>query len=132
MPGTPPIVKRNGSSKITVGWPDRIAATKPFISCTPIADGCTARRTSQRFSGSPGLGGAISSAGLTCTTSYCLRSSWTSSQSGVGPDVHYIPLQFGMTLNRAGCFTIELTATDGTTGKTAHVEYQIRVLDLTP
>jgi hypothetical protein len=51
-------------------------------------------------------------------------------QSGVGPDAHYIPIQFGMTLNRAGRFTIELTATDGTTGKTAQIEYKIRVLDL--
>lgn len=51
-------------------------------------------------------------------------------QSGVVPDVRYIPLQFGMTLNRAGRFTIELTATDGATGKRAVVEYHIRVLEL--
>jgi hypothetical protein len=52
--------------------------------------------------------------------------------SGVGANVEYIPLQFGMTLNRAGRFTIELTATDGVSNKKSTVRYQIRVLDLAP
>ena len=51
-------------------------------------------------------------------------------QSGIGPDVRHIPLQFGMTLNRAGRFSIEVTATDGPTGKRSVVEYKIRVLNL--
>ncbi len=39
-----------------------------------------------------------------------------------------VPMQFGITLNREGRFTFELTATDVLSGKTATVAYPVRVL----
>ncbi len=39
-------------------------------------------------------------------------------------------MQFGLTLNRAGRFTIELAAEDRLAGKTSRFSYGIRVLPL--
>jgi hypothetical protein len=39
-----------------------------------------------------------------------------------------LPVQFGITLNRPGRFTIELTAEDAVSGKQARVSYRLRVL----
>lgn len=39
-----------------------------------------------------------------------------------------LPMQFGLSLNRAGNFTVELTATDHLTGKTDSVRLPLRVL----
>jgi hypothetical protein len=39
-----------------------------------------------------------------------------------------VPMQFGITLNRTGRFTLELTATDVLTGKTSMVAFPVRVL----
>jgi hypothetical protein len=40
----------------------------------------------------------------------------------------FVPMQFGLTLNRAGIFTVVLSATDRLTGKTAEVRFPIRVI----
>jgi hypothetical protein len=40
----------------------------------------------------------------------------------------FVPMQFGLTLNRAGSFTVVLNATDRLTGKTAEVRFPIRVI----
>jgi hypothetical protein len=53
-------------------------------------------------------------------------------QSGVAADASFLPMQFGLTLNRPGNFTIELTAEDRVTGKTSKVDYKLRVLPLAP
>jgi len=50
--------------------------------------------------------------------------------TGVDPQERLLPVNFGLTLNRAGRFTIELSADDRTAGKTALVRYAIRVLPL--
>jgi hypothetical protein len=50
--------------------------------------------------------------------------------SGVGVKDDAVPITFGVTMNRAGRFTIELTAEDRLTGKTATIAYAIRVLPL--
>jgi len=42
----------------------------------------------------------------------------------------FIPLQFGLTLNRLGRFTVELNATDKLSGKTARVTFPILVTNL--
>jgi hypothetical protein len=39
-----------------------------------------------------------------------------------------VPMQFGLTLNRAGHYTVELSATDRHSGKTARVAFPIRAL----
>jgi hypothetical protein len=49
-------------------------------------------------------------------------------RSDVPPDMAVVPMQFGITLNRAGQFTLELTATDALTGKTSKVLFPMRVL----
>ena len=50
--------------------------------------------------------------------------------SGIGLKEGMVPVHFGLTMNRAGRFTIELTAEDRLTGKTATISYPIRVLPL--
>jgi len=45
--------------------------------------------------------------------------------SDVPESMQVVPMQFGVTLNRAGRFTLELTATDNVTGATAKVSYQV-------
>ena len=45
-------------------------------------------------------------------------------------DVLRLPVHFGVTFNRAGRFTIELNAEDRVSGKTAQINYGIRVLAL--
>lgn len=49
---------------------------------------------------------------------------------GVGPKDQILPVQFGLTVNRAGRFTIEITAEDKIGGKRAQVSYGLRVLPL--
>jgi hypothetical protein len=46
----------------------------------------------------------------------------------VPEDLPIAPMQFGITLNRAGRFTLELTATDVIANKTAKVSFPVRVL----
>jgi hypothetical protein len=48
--------------------------------------------------------------------------------SDVPDTLQLVPMQFGITLNRVGRFTLELTATDVLSGKTAHVSFPVRVL----
>jgi hypothetical protein len=48
--------------------------------------------------------------------------------AGLTAQDRFLPLQFGVTLNRAGRFTIELVAEDRTTGKRAQINYGIRVV----
>lgn len=48
----------------------------------------------------------------------------------VAPDAHLLPMLFGITLNRAGRFTVELTAEDKISGKTSRISYGLRVLPL--
>ena len=50
--------------------------------------------------------------------------------SGTNPQDPYLTNQFGLTFNRAGRFTMELTAEDMHTGKRAQITYAIRVLPL--
>ena len=50
--------------------------------------------------------------------------------SGVNPKDQFLPLQFPLSMNRAGRFTIELTAEDKINGKRAQINYAIRVLPL--
>jgi hypothetical protein len=50
--------------------------------------------------------------------------------SGVTLKEKLVPLQFGLTLNRPGRFTIELSAEDRVTGKRSQINYAIRVLPL--
>jgi hypothetical protein len=50
--------------------------------------------------------------------------------AGVDPRDRQVMMQFGITLNHAGRFTIELTAEDRLTGKRATIPYAIRVLPL--
>jgi hypothetical protein len=50
--------------------------------------------------------------------------------AGVGAKDDMVPMTFGLTMNRAGRFTIELTAEDRHTGKSATISYPIRVLPL--
>jgi hypothetical protein len=49
-------------------------------------------------------------------------------KSDVPDNMAVVPMQFGITLNRMGRFTLELTATDVLTGKTAMVAFPVRVL----
>ena len=49
-------------------------------------------------------------------------------KSDVPESMAVVPMQFGITLNREGRFTFELTATDVLSGKTATVSYPVRVL----
>lgn len=42
-------------------------------------------------------------------------------------DVKMVPIRFGMTLNKTGQFTVELTATDKLSGKSAKVTFPIKV-----
>lgn len=48
---------------------------------------------------------------------------------GVSADEKVVPVQFAITMNRPGRFTIELTAEDAVTGKRATIQYGLRVLD---
>ena len=50
--------------------------------------------------------------------------------SGIDPQERMLPIQFGLTLNRPGRFTVELTAEDRLAGKTASISYAIRVIPL--
>ncbi len=45
-------------------------------------------------------------------------------------DVKILPLQFGLTLNRLGRFSVELTATDKLSGKSSRVSFPIQVIAL--
>jgi hypothetical protein len=47
----------------------------------------------------------------------------------VPEDLHVLPMQFGLTLNRTGDFTVELSATDRLSGKTSQVRFPLRVVD---
>ena len=49
-------------------------------------------------------------------------------KSGVPVDMAVVPMQFGITLNRAGRFTLELTATDVLSGKNSVVKFPVQVL----
>jgi hypothetical protein len=46
----------------------------------------------------------------------------------VAPDAMVVPLQFGVTLNRAGRFTLELTATDHISGQKSTVSMPLKVV----
>ena len=46
----------------------------------------------------------------------------------VAPDAAAVPLQFGVTLNRAGRFTLELTATDHVSGQKSKVSMPLKVV----
>ncbi len=48
----------------------------------------------------------------------------------VPADTHHLPMMFGLTLNRAGRFTVEVTAEDKIAGKTSRISYGLRVLPL--
>jgi hypothetical protein len=50
--------------------------------------------------------------------------------SDVPADARYVPMQFGLSLNRAGRFTVEVTAEDRVSGKTSTISYALRVLPL--
>jgi len=50
--------------------------------------------------------------------------------AGINPQEQFLTNQFGLTFNRAGRFTIEVTAEDQTTGKRSQITYAIRVLPL--
>ncbi|MSU76570.1 MAG: hypothetical protein EXS16_00600 [Gemmataceae bacterium] len=50
--------------------------------------------------------------------------------AGVPEDEHFLTNQFGITFNREGRFTIELSAHDQITGNRAQISYTIRVLPL--
>jgi hypothetical protein len=45
----------------------------------------------------------------------------------VAADVKVVPLQFGLTLDRAGQYMLELSAQDATSGKTSTVSFPIRI-----
>jgi hypothetical protein len=47
----------------------------------------------------------------------------------VPEELSIIPLQFGLTMNRAGRFTVEVTARDEISGKTDRVAFPVRVLE---
>ena len=46
----------------------------------------------------------------------------------VPADVRIVPMNFGLTLDRAGRFTIELTANDEISGKTSTIHFPVRIL----
>ena len=48
----------------------------------------------------------------------------------IDPEVRVIPLHFGLTLDQAGQFTLELTAQDQTSGKTSTVQIPVRILGI--
>jgi hypothetical protein len=48
----------------------------------------------------------------------------------IPPDVKIIPLQFGLTLNRLGRFTVELSASDKVSGKVSRVSFPLSVVSL--
>jgi hypothetical protein len=50
--------------------------------------------------------------------------------ANVNPQDNLVPMLFSVTLNRAGRFTLELSAEDKLTGKTSRILYPIRVLPL--
>jgi hypothetical protein len=50
--------------------------------------------------------------------------------SDVAADARLVPMQFGVTLNRPGRYTIELTLEDRLASKTSRISYGIRVLPL--
>src|SRR5262249_3933936 len=50
--------------------------------------------------------------------------------SDVHPELKVMPLQFAVTLNRVGDYTVELNATDTLSGKTAKVSFPIKVVSL--
>ncbi len=49
---------------------------------------------------------------------------------GILESFKVIPMQFGLTMNRVGRFTVELTAKDELSGKTSTVKFPIRVVSL--
>ncbi|HMF19774.1 MAG TPA: hypothetical protein VKE98_21395 [Gemmataceae bacterium] len=49
---------------------------------------------------------------------------------GVPPELKIVPLQFAVTLDRVGQYTVELAATDKVSGKTAKVSFPIKVTSL--
>jgi hypothetical protein len=48
----------------------------------------------------------------------------------VPADLPVVPLQFAVTLNRVGSYTVELSATDTLSGKSAKVSFPLKVVDL--
>jgi hypothetical protein len=44
-------------------------------------------------------------------------------------ELKFLPMQFGLTLNRVGRFTVELSATDRLSGKRSQVRFPLRVVD---
>lgn len=50
--------------------------------------------------------------------------------ANVEPKDQMLPVQFGITMNRVGRFTVEVTAEDRVSGKRAQINYGIRVLEL--
>jgi hypothetical protein len=53
-----------------------------------------------------------------------------SAKSGIPEDYKLLPMQFGITLNRAGKFTMELTAVDKISNKTAKASLPLKVTTL--
>jgi hypothetical protein len=53
-----------------------------------------------------------------------------SADKNIPPELKIIPLQFAVTCDRTGSYTVELTATDKTSGKSAKVTFPIKVVDL--
>jgi hypothetical protein len=49
---------------------------------------------------------------------------------GIPPELKVIPLQFAITCDRVGSYTVELNATDKISGKTAKVSFPIKVVSL--
>jgi hypothetical protein len=50
--------------------------------------------------------------------------------SDVAPDARYLPMVFGITLNRPGRFTLEVTAEDRVAKKSSQISYGLRILPL--
>ncbi|TMQ35086.1 MAG: hypothetical protein E6K70_04190 [Planctomycetota bacterium] len=53
-----------------------------------------------------------------------------SARSGIPDDYKLLPMQFGLTLNRTGKFTVEVSANDKLSNKTAKVSFPIKVTTL--
>ena len=49
---------------------------------------------------------------------------------GIPENLKFLPMQFGITMNRPGRFTVELTAVDQISGKSSTVRFPIRAIAL--
>jgi hypothetical protein len=58
------------------------------------------------------------------------RSQTGKADRDIPADLKIIPMQFGLTLNRLGRFTVELTATDKLSGKSSRVSFPVLVVAL--